>query len=121
MTALESLLQGALELDERERVQLAELILESCYEPAPGWWDSIRADVHERLAAIDAGTEIPVTSEALRSRMYERIRAGASLIQLYSAMVYHGPRIASRIARGLAERVRREGYSNIGEAVGAAV
>ena len=49
---------------------------------------------------------------------WERIRAGASLVQLYSAMVYEGPHIAARIARGLAERVSRSGYSNIAEAVG---
>jgi dihydroorotate dehydrogenase len=49
---------------------------------------------------------------------WERIRAGASLVQLYSAMVYEGPGIARRIARGLAERLRREGLANIAEAVG---
>jgi len=49
---------------------------------------------------------------------WERICAGASLVQLYSAMVYEGPRIAARIARGLAERLQRAGYSNIAEAVG---
>jgi dihydroorotate dehydrogenase len=49
---------------------------------------------------------------------WERIRAGASLIQLYSAMVYEGPGIARRIARGLADRVKREGFANIAEAVG---
>ena len=49
---------------------------------------------------------------------WERIRAGASLVQLYSAMVYEGPGIAQRIARGLADRVKREGYANIAEAVG---
>jgi dihydroorotate dehydrogenase len=48
---------------------------------------------------------------------WERIRAGASLIQLYSAMVYEGPHVAARIARGLAERLKREGFSNIAEAV----
>jgi len=49
---------------------------------------------------------------------WERIRAGASLVQLYSAMVYEGPGIAVRIARGLAERVKGAGYANIAEAVG---
>ena len=49
---------------------------------------------------------------------WARIRAGASLVQLYSAMVYEGPRIAQRIARGLAERLKREGHANIAEAVG---
>ena len=49
---------------------------------------------------------------------WERIRAGASLVQLYSAMVYEGPGTARRIAGGLAERCERAGYSSIAEAVG---
>ena len=46
-----------------------------------------------------------------------RIRAGASLVQLYSALVYEGPGLAKRIARGLAERLKREGFASIAEAV----
>ncbi|WP_294171356.1 quinone-dependent dihydroorotate dehydrogenase [uncultured Sphingomonas sp.] len=49
---------------------------------------------------------------------WERIRAGASLVQLYSAMIYQGPGVARRIADGLAERVRRAGFHSIAEAVG---
>ncbi len=49
---------------------------------------------------------------------WERIRAGASLIQLYTAMVYEGPGIARRIGRGLAQHLQREGFASIGEAVG---
>ena len=49
---------------------------------------------------------------------WERIRAGASLVQLYSAMVYQGPGIVRSIARGLADRVRAAGFANIAEAVG---
>lgn len=49
---------------------------------------------------------------------WERLRAGASLVQLYSAMVYEGPGIARRIADGLAKRLKREGMSNIAEAIG---
>src|SRR6185369_5329472 len=49
---------------------------------------------------------------------WDRIRAGASLVQLYTAMVYEGPGIARRIARGLAQRLKREGFASIGEAVG---
>jgi dihydroorotate dehydrogenase len=51
---------------------------------------------------------------------WQRITAGASLVQLYSAMVYEGPGIAMRIAKGLARRLQREGMSNIGDAVGTA-
>ena len=50
---------------------------------------------------------------------WERIRAGASLVQLYTAMVYDGPGIARRIARGLAQRLAREGIANISDVVGA--
>ena len=73
-----------------------------------------------RFRAASAG-EIPligVGGIATAEDAWERIRAGASLIQLYSAMVYEGPGIAMRIARGLAERVAREGMSSIAEAVG---
>jgi dihydroorotate dehydrogenase len=51
---------------------------------------------------------------------WERIRAGASLVQLYTAMVYEGPGIARRMALGLAARLKREGFANIAEAVGTA-
>jgi dihydroorotate dehydrogenase len=49
---------------------------------------------------------------------WQRIQAGASLVQLYSAMVYQGPGIGMRIAKGLAKRLEREGMSSISEAVG---
>jgi dihydroorotate dehydrogenase len=49
---------------------------------------------------------------------YARIRAGASLVQLYSALVYEGPGLARSIARGLAALLRRDGFSNIAEAIG---
>jgi dihydroorotate dehydrogenase len=49
---------------------------------------------------------------------WERVRAGASLVQLYSAMVYEGPGIAARIARGLARRLAAEGMASIADAVG---
>ncbi|WP_347717155.1 quinone-dependent dihydroorotate dehydrogenase [Sphingomonas sp.] len=49
---------------------------------------------------------------------WARICAGASLVQLYSALVYEGPGLARRIATGLARHVRRAGFANIAEAVG---
>jgi len=49
---------------------------------------------------------------------WERITAGANLVQLYSAMVFEGPGIARRIASGLEQRLRRSGMSEIAEAVG---
>jgi dihydroorotate dehydrogenase len=68
-----------------------------------------------------SGGEIPLIAAggiASAEEAWERMRAGASLVQLYTAMVYHGPGVARRIVRGLAERLSREGYANIAEAVG---
>jgi dihydroorotate dehydrogenase len=49
---------------------------------------------------------------------YERIRSGATLVQLYTALIYEGPGLVRAIARGLGERLARDGFSNIGEAIG---
>ena len=50
---------------------------------------------------------------------YAKIRAGASLVQLYSAMTYQGLGIFSGMARGLADRLRADGYENVSDAIGA--
>jgi dihydroorotate dehydrogenase len=52
---------------------------------------------------------------------WERIRAGATLVQLYTGFVYGGPGTPSRVARGLAERARAAGYERVQDAVGTAV
>lgn len=49
---------------------------------------------------------------------WARIRAGASLVQLYSAMVYGGPGLPRRILRGLERLMKRDGFRSIAEAVG---
>ncbi|MEL7217833.1 MAG: quinone-dependent dihydroorotate dehydrogenase, partial [Pseudomonadota bacterium] len=49
---------------------------------------------------------------------WERIRAGASLVQLYSAMVFEGPGLGARIVNGLDRLMKRDGFSGIAEAVG---
>ena len=77
-------------------------------------------DVLRRFRRASAG-EIPligVGGIGSADDAWERIRAGASLVQLYTAMVYEGPGIARRIAEGLAQRLEREGFANIAEAVG---
>lgn len=50
---------------------------------------------------------------------YARIRAGASLVQLYSALAYHGPGLAKRINTGLLALLTRDGFADVAEAVGA--
>lgn len=49
---------------------------------------------------------------------YARIKAGASLVQLYSALVYHGPGLAKRITRDLKALLIRDGFTNVAEAIG---
>jgi dihydroorotate dehydrogenase len=51
---------------------------------------------------------------------YAKIRAGASLVQLYSALVFAGPDLVSRIKSGLAGLLERDGFGSIAEAVGTA-
>lgn len=61
---------------------------------------------------------IGVGGIASAEHAWARIRAGASLVQLYSAMVYEGPGIARRITKGLLRLMRRDGFASIAEAVG---
>ncbi len=50
---------------------------------------------------------------------YRRIRAGASAVQIYSALIYDGPGLVSRTKRDLAARLRADGLGSIAEAVSA--
>ncbi len=49
---------------------------------------------------------------------YEKIRAGASAVQVYTAMVYEGLGLIPRIARGLDALLARDGFASVSEAVG---
>ena len=50
---------------------------------------------------------------------YAKIRAGASLVQLYTALVFAGPALLGRIKTGLAALLRRDGFASVAAAVGA--
>lgn len=51
---------------------------------------------------------------------YRKIQLGASLVQLYTALIYEGPGVAKQIAQGLAHLLRRDGFASVAEAVGSA-
>jgi dihydroorotate dehydrogenase len=51
---------------------------------------------------------------------WEMIRAGASLVQLYTGFIYQGPRVAREICLGVRERMRHEGFASLHQAVGSA-
>jgi dihydroorotate dehydrogenase len=50
---------------------------------------------------------------------YAKIRAGASLVQLYTALIYQGPGLVGRIKRDLAACLRADGFASVAAAVGA--
>lgn len=72
----------------------------------------LRARVGDRLVLVSVGG-IENADDA-----WARIRAGATLVQLYTAVIYEGPGLVRRIARGLALRLRREGLTQLRDAVG---
>ncbi|KAK1890701.1 Dihydroorotate dehydrogenase (quinone) mitochondrial [Dissostichus eleginoides] len=49
----------------------------------------------------------------------DKIRAGASLVQLYTALTYQGPPVVTKIKRELAQLLKEQGFSSVSEAVGA--
>jgi dihydroorotate dehydrogenase len=70
-----------------------------------------------------SGGEIPLVAVGgieSGADAYERIRAGASLVQIYTALIYEGPGLARRIARELKARLVRDGFARLDEAVGSA-
>ena len=68
---------------------------------------------HGRLPLVGVG------GVASAGDAYAKIRAGASLVQLYTALVFYGPALLARIKTGLAELLRRDGFASIADAVGA--
>ncbi|MFA7439626.1 MAG: quinone-dependent dihydroorotate dehydrogenase [Sphingomonadaceae bacterium] len=75
-----------------------------------------------RAFAGELGPSLPligVGGIASAADAYTKIRAGASVVQLYSAMIYQGPGLAARIARELADLLRRDGFAHVAQAVGA--
>jgi dihydroorotate dehydrogenase len=74
-----------------------------------------------RLLFKHLGTRVPIIGVGgvfTADHAYERIRAGATLVQLYTGLIYGGPAVVARMVGGLAERLRRDGFSNVREAIG---
>jgi dihydroorotate dehydrogenase len=49
---------------------------------------------------------------------YEKIRRGASIVELITGLIYEGPQLIGEINKGLTQLLKRDGYKNINEAVG---
>lgn len=73
------------------------------------------------LAQLSTSTELPIIGVGgvgSAAQAYEKIRAGASAVQLYTALVYGGISLATDIARGLDGLLARDGFANVADAVG---
>lgn len=83
----------------------------------------LRALARARLADFRAATggALPLVAAGgvhSGAEAYARIRAGASLVQLYTALVYGGPGLPRRILRELAALLARDGFAGVADAVG---
>jgi len=81
-----------------------------------------RATAAIRTLRRAVGTELPIIGVGgifTAADAYAKIRAGASLVQLYSGLIFQGPGVARDICHGLVECVRRDGLAHLRDAVGA--
>ncbi len=76
-------------------------------------FEAIAKELYGKTTLISVGG-IDSAEEA-----YRRIKAGASLVQVYSALIFHGPDLIMNINKGLVELLKADGYTNITEAIGA--
>jgi dihydroorotate dehydrogenase len=85
---------------------------------------ALRGKSRRVLAAIArrlGGAAVLISAGGIDSgaEAYARVRAGASLVQLYTALVYEGPSLVRRVNRELLALLARDGFAHIGEAIGA--
>jgi len=73
---------------------------------------AIGKELHDKTTLISVGG----ISDA--KDVYRRIKAGATLVQIYSAFIYQGPSMCKNINKELIELLKADGYKNISEAIG---
>lgn len=81
---------------------------------------SLSLDMLRRFAAVTDNSLPLIAAGGIASAddAYARIRAGASLVQLYSALAFHGPGLAKHINTGLLALLEHDGFSHISQAIG---
>ncbi|BFU78106.1 quinone-dependent dihydroorotate dehydrogenase [Arcobacter sp. 15-2] len=73
---------------------------------------AIGRELHKKTTLISVGG----ISDA--NDVYRRIKAGATLVQIYSAFIFQGPSMCKNINEDLIKLIKEDGYSNISEAIG---
>jgi dihydroorotate dehydrogenase len=86
-----------------------ELLKEKSYN----LFKDIGKEFHDKTLLISVGG-IDSAEEA-----YRRIRAGASLVQVFSLLIYEGPKLIKDINQGLIRLLKKDGYTHISQAIGA--
>jgi dihydroorotate dehydrogenase len=84
------------------------------FMPSTTLLGAMRQRVGTRLTLVGVGGVLSGAD------VYAKIRAGASLVQLYTALAYEGPGLVARLKRELLECLSRDGVAHVGDAVGAA-
>lgn len=84
----------------------------------------LRARAHEVLVRLRArvGTKLVLVSVGgieTADHAYARIRAGATLVQVYTAYIYEGPLLPRRLAKGVLALAKRDGFARVSDAIGA--
>ncbi len=82
----------------------------------------IERSATETVRFVAERTDVPVIGVggvSTAEGAYRKLRAGASLVQLYTGLVYRGPSIARDINRGILELLDRDGFDSVEDAVGA--
>ena len=89
-----------------------------CGRPAGGLID---ASIRAWYRRMDRGRHVIVGTGGIFTAedAYKKIRLGATLVQVYTALVYHGPGLVKRINRGLGRLLARDGFDRVSDAVGA--
>jgi dihydroorotate dehydrogenase len=137
-------LKIAPDLSEEEIGQIADVALVSCIDAVVATNTTLARDGLKGAARAEAGglsgaplfekstRVLALLSQATDGKLpligvggiasaedaYSKIRAGASAVQLYSAMVYKGLSLVNDIARGLDALLARDGFASVAEAVG---
>ncbi|HEX5281743.1 MAG TPA: quinone-dependent dihydroorotate dehydrogenase [Micropepsaceae bacterium] len=100
------------ELSSRDRAEAGGLSGAPLFKPSTECLAEIYRLTKGRIPLIGCG------GIADGATAYAKIRAGASLVQLYSALIFHGPGLVRRIKQELTQLLRKDGWNSVAEAVG---
>lgn len=106
---------------DRSKAQLSETLPDSVPGNLSGKPTFDRSNQLIKLARQRAGNKLVISGVGgvfSAEDAYTKIRSGANLVQMVTALMFEGPQIVGQINRGLVKLLERDGFSNVAEAVG---